>query len=273
MPLFADRIHLTTGVVIKGRILKVNDASVEYDPDGDRPFDIVSRRLVRRIVYDDGSVVEMMGTEEKAPMDDAAADSHKDSISGNEPSESDVKPEVKSASESGRERFCIVEFGTGWNSYTGIFGARLEFPLADCFSLNAGLGYGLWGYRLSAGMRYYFQDVMEGPGIGLGAACNTGLGELTMDNVETSGGVKRDVTVRTDPASTVNLTLLYAFQLSLNIKLQLEAGYSFPLSSDNYKCYDSYTGNKVRLSGSDADMLDVIQPGGIILALGVCASL
>jgi hypothetical protein len=77
-PLFSDRIHLTTGVVIKGRILKVNDASVEYDPDGDRPFDIVSRRLVRRIVYDDGSVVEMMGAEEQAPMDDAAADRHKD---------------------------------------------------------------------------------------------------------------------------------------------------------------------------------------------------
>jgi hypothetical protein len=77
---------------------------------------------------------------------------------------------VESIPESGRERFCIVEFGAGWNSYTGILGARLEFPLADWFSLNAGLGYGLWGYRLSAGMRYYFRNVMEGPGIGLGAA-------------------------------------------------------------------------------------------------------
>ncbi len=67
MPLFADQIYLTTGVVIKGRILKVNDASVEYDPEGDRPFDIVSRHLVTKIVYDDGSVVEMTKTERRPP--------------------------------------------------------------------------------------------------------------------------------------------------------------------------------------------------------------
>jgi hypothetical protein len=49
-----------------------------------------------------------------------------------------------------------------------------------------------------------------------------------MNNAQISGGAQTDVIIKTDPASTVNLTFLYAFQLSLNIKLQVEAGYSFP---------------------------------------------
>ncbi len=54
---FADEIYLKNGTVIKGRVLRVTTSALEYDPDGEIPFKIIDRDLLKKIVYSDGGEV------------------------------------------------------------------------------------------------------------------------------------------------------------------------------------------------------------------------
>ncbi|TFH40837.1 MAG: hypothetical protein E4G96_06755, partial [Chrysiogenales bacterium] len=54
---YADEIYLNDGSVLKGAIIQVTEREIEFDPDGERAFDVVDRREVTRIVYGDGRVV------------------------------------------------------------------------------------------------------------------------------------------------------------------------------------------------------------------------
>jgi hypothetical protein len=55
----ADTIFLKNGQTFSGKILRVTDANVEYDPDGPIPFDFVERENVLKLVYSNGRVVKM----------------------------------------------------------------------------------------------------------------------------------------------------------------------------------------------------------------------
>ncbi|OHD64603.1 MAG: hypothetical protein A2176_08965 [Spirochaetes bacterium RBG_13_51_14] len=55
--LFADEIYLSDGTVLKGKIIQITDTEVEYDPAGDRAFDVVEKSDVVKIVYDSGQIV------------------------------------------------------------------------------------------------------------------------------------------------------------------------------------------------------------------------
>ncbi len=55
---FADQIHLQDGTIIKGQIIQLTEKYIEYNPEGNRPFDMCPRGQVKKIVYDDGRVVQ-----------------------------------------------------------------------------------------------------------------------------------------------------------------------------------------------------------------------
>ena len=57
--LLADEIHLNDGQVIRGKILKVTERTIEYDPEGDEPFDVFPRGQIMKIVYDSGKTVNL----------------------------------------------------------------------------------------------------------------------------------------------------------------------------------------------------------------------
>jgi hypothetical protein len=57
--LLADEIHLNDGQVIRGKILKVTERTIEYDPEGDEPFDVFPRGQIMKIVYDSGRTVNL----------------------------------------------------------------------------------------------------------------------------------------------------------------------------------------------------------------------
>ncbi len=61
--LYSDVIYLNDGKTVNGRIIRVTGKTIEYDPDGDIPFNIVKRESVSKIVYDNG--LEVVITEEK----------------------------------------------------------------------------------------------------------------------------------------------------------------------------------------------------------------
>ncbi len=54
---WADEIHLNDGRVFKGKIIQVTVKHIEYDPEGDKPFDILPRGQIEKIVYDDGKIL------------------------------------------------------------------------------------------------------------------------------------------------------------------------------------------------------------------------
>lgn len=54
---WADEIHLSDGRVFKGKIIRVTVKHIEYDPEGEKPFDLLPRGQIEKIVYDDGKVV------------------------------------------------------------------------------------------------------------------------------------------------------------------------------------------------------------------------
>jgi hypothetical protein len=64
---FADYIHLKDGTLLKGKVLKVTDSSIEYDPEGDIPFDTVNRSNAEKIVYDNGKTVMLNDSTTNAP--------------------------------------------------------------------------------------------------------------------------------------------------------------------------------------------------------------
>lgn len=53
----ADEIYLKSNNILKGKVIKVTEFIVEYDPQGDKPFAVVPKDKIRKIVYDNGKVV------------------------------------------------------------------------------------------------------------------------------------------------------------------------------------------------------------------------
>jgi hypothetical protein len=55
--LYADEIYLKDNSVIQGKIITVTAKTIEYDPEGDIPYDTIDRSKVVKIVYDNGKEV------------------------------------------------------------------------------------------------------------------------------------------------------------------------------------------------------------------------
>lgn len=53
----ADTIYLLDKSRLDGRVLRVTAQNIEYDPAGKKPFAIVERSTVDRIVYEDGQTI------------------------------------------------------------------------------------------------------------------------------------------------------------------------------------------------------------------------
>lgn len=83
---WADEIYLSDGRVFKGKIIRVTAKHIEYDPEGEKPFDILPRGQIEKIVYDDGKVVFL--DEGK----DAPAIEERDEIDTGHKEKRDVKP-------------------------------------------------------------------------------------------------------------------------------------------------------------------------------------
>lgn len=267
--IYADEIHLKSGILINGKILRVTAEFIEYDPAGNRPFDMIPRDQVEKIVYDDGSFVNFNENKspktEKAMVQDDKSD-EKDIVIEMDRKPSDKEPERRL---SGQNKY--VEFESGWNGYVGALGARFDYRVFNSFTLNAGMGAGLWGYRLSAGTRYFIFDYPFGPAFGLGIAYNTGAKDVELDAKleDSSGNTYNDKLVFDfKPVAVVNITFLYGFKVGTKNKIYVETGYGIRLSKDNYTYRLKDSSQDVVLSQEAKDQMDVLQPGGIIISIG-----
>ena len=76
-------------------------------------------------------------------------------------------------------------------------------------------------------------------------------------------GETKLVTINYLMASTINLTIGYNFIIGKSNIFYLETGYAIPLETSPWKVTDGSV-----LSSTSLEALRLIQPGGIILALG-----
>lgn len=245
-PALAGEVELADGSIARGSVQRVTERSVEHGRYGGREYDFLPREKIQKILYDNGSVIP--------PGEEAGT----------------LDGEAKNARAGSRAQRLYLEAEWGWNGYVGM-GPRLDFRFFDSLSVNAGLGLGLWGQKLSAGLRYYM-NYPHGAAFGVGVSYNTG-GKLEMKmNTRDSSGVEQNETVEFNlrPVPVVNATVLYSWPAGKMGKMYLEAGYGFSLLRDHYS-YSTDSGNE--LSGDSEDIMDAIQPGGVILSLGYAFAL
>ncbi|PKL37939.1 MAG: hypothetical protein CVV44_12280 [Spirochaetae bacterium HGW-Spirochaetae-1] len=73
--LYADRLYLKSNITLEGKILSVKEATIEFDPVGDKPFEVIGRGEVRYIEYSDGTVINLEQYEQEAAKPSAPVNS------------------------------------------------------------------------------------------------------------------------------------------------------------------------------------------------------
>ena len=64
--IYADEIYLKDGGTIQGKILRVTENNIEFDPDGDKPFLLYPRIGILKFINKDGYAVYVKdGKDEK----------------------------------------------------------------------------------------------------------------------------------------------------------------------------------------------------------------
>lgn len=148
-------------------------------------------------------------------------------------------------------------------------GLRGEYRLFAGLAANVGAGIGAWGSRLSAGLRYY-PSWPYGLAFGAGLAFNNAEQNrydhesLTVDSA-TGTETKEVVTYRTKQVFVINLSAVYSWDFSDGDRFYVEAGWGISLKNDPYS---STTASGHPLSKSSKQKMDLVQPGGLIIACG-----
>jgi len=242
IPAISDEIVLNDGTVIKGNIIRVTPKAIEYDPEGAKPFDMVPRGQIQRVIYEDGSIVnfkEMPSTNEKLSTEEIK-------LSG-----------------------FFIETEWGWNGYVGL-GMRMDYRIIKFCSVNAGLGRGLWGWRMSSGLRFY-KNYPFGMAFGLGIAYNMGVKglERKLEIVDNAGSeTKEELLIDFNSVTTINASFLYSWSVGKSGKFYIEVGYAFQLQSERYSYELEGNEGNIQLTDDSKDDLDFLHPGGPIISLG-----
>ncbi|AMS26671.1 hypothetical protein AEM51_06170 [Bacteroidetes bacterium UKL13-3] len=158
-----------------------------------------------------------------------------------------------------------ISVGGGINSNTGLVGVQFEQKLNDPFAVYAGAGLGTWGYKLSAGMRYYLTGAI-GSAFGFGFAQATGLNGLTgkLEVIESGQTIEKEITYDLKPINLIHLSWLRYWPMGKRNRFNIEFGYSLPLSraENNYELPANLEPSKTSKS-----VLQFIQPGGITISI------
>jgi len=155
-----------------------------------------------------------------------------------------------------------IGLSTGLNNVVGIIGPELKIVANPKFLIGAGIGLGSWGYKYSAHVDYHPKGVyaffIKG-----GYMHATGLTGFQSE-MEVSSGPNETVTLDLKPVGNVFLSFGYAWKLGKKSRFHLEGGYAVPLNTDDY--YEVTSGET--LSDTSERVLQMMRPGGLIIALG-----
>jgi hypothetical protein len=157
-------------------------------------------------------------------------------------------------------RNAYLGLGTGINSYTGLFGLRLEVPITDRFHIFGSAGLGSWGYKVGAGISYNLRKSLYGPALSIGYSSATGLADFET-SLETTTDKMEIVTL--DLKKVGNMLIMYSYQWKVGKanKISLGAGYAASLTTDTYEVTSNHT-----LSSTSRQMMQIMAPGGLVVS-------
>lgn len=155
--------------------------------------------------------------------------------------------------------------GTGINAHYGLLGLELNVKTVEQLYVDAAVGLGSWGTKLSGGLIWMSQD-KKGWSYELSYSHSRGYSDFELDlEVEDSLGKEKERAVIVDlkPASTINLIMSHHWAFRNGNRFNLKFGYALPIEDEPFelqsKSYEFTDESKLLLSS--------MQPGGLLLAL------
>jgi hypothetical protein len=139
----------------------------------------------------------------------------------------------------------------------------LSTGLNNFCGTTAGAGISTWGYKVSGGL-YYYQYIPYGTYFGFSVSCLTGSDSTIFPMSVKGSDSLRNVAFSLKTVYTINLTLGYQFTFGNRGRFYFELGYALPLQQGRYRILTS----DIKLTDSSNQLLDLIEPGGIIFGFG-----
>lgn len=160
-----------------------------------------------------------------------------------------------------------LELSSGIDNHVGLFGLGILYPINQKVAIRGGAGIGIWGLKTSLGVKFQNLETQKW-GFGIGTSYCPGVKEFEM-NLSDDPAYEEIFYIKMKPAGSLNLTANRSWKFSSNMIFYMETGYAIPLSSSkpvDFKDPDGYL-----TSQDEADLqalMNVLKPGGLILALG-----
>lgn len=175
----------------------------------------------------------------------------------------------------GRSPGFMLGVNAGFNGYTALGGISLMTRFFPHVYGRFGLGFGFWGPKYSAGLKYDFRrDLRFRPGMSLAAGFTHNRGLSGVFNVTSSSSVSYgntpisnkdvDVDILQKPANTLYLATVFNYFFTKKASINLEFGYAQSMSKTPWVLLPGGTGRE------DArNVIKLYQPGGILFGFGV----
>ncbi|MEQ8469911.1 MAG: hypothetical protein RIC35_01930 [Marinoscillum sp.] len=156
-----------------------------------------------------------------------------------------------------------LDLSSGIDNHTGILGIGAMFPFNKKMALRAGAGIGAWGGKLSAGIKFEDRET-NGWGFGLSYSHCPGLEDMDITFTDASGG-SRVVNLDLLQVGSINFTINRNWVFRNKNIFFLETGYA--AQTGRKDCYQVNDGST--LTPEEDLLMQILRPGGLILALGI----
>ncbi|MAE84840.1 MAG: hypothetical protein CMB80_19030 [Flammeovirgaceae bacterium] len=160
------------------------------------------------------------------------------------------------------KRPIYLNFSAGLDNHVGLFGIGFSIPVADQFGIRTGIGLGGWGLKYNLGVKA-MEFGKDGWGFGLGYSYCPGIRDFEV-TFTSQNNTANSFNLDLLPVGSINLTLNKNWVLGETNILYLESGYAFKTGGP--EIYRVNSGGT--LNSSDEYILEILRPGGIILAIG-----
>jgi hypothetical protein len=154
-----------------------------------------------------------------------------------------------------------VYLGLGLEVNNYGFGLGLEVPVSGKMSITGNAGIGGWGTKIGGSINYYFTDVTGKSELSLGYSRASGLKDFSTDMYVEPNDTKQTVILDLNVVQTVNLMYTYNLRIGRSCKAGFSGGYAISLTKTPY----TLKTQGITLSSTSDQVLNIMQPGGIII--------
>ncbi|MCB0698005.1 MAG: hypothetical protein KDC07_11605 [Chitinophagaceae bacterium] len=156
-----------------------------------------------------------------------------------------------------------VGLSTGFNNQSGLIGPNFDIPLVKRLSFGFGVGRSSWGWKMYSEARGYLGECNRKLAVGAGMSYNTGIQNYSTVLPTTVGDA--EVKFVCKPSLNAFASVYYFFNIGhdWSHRFYLQTGYSYRLYDNLYTAESKYT-----LTSEGETVMRLLQPGGVIFALG-----